>query len=208
MNNIISVNLDNLTESERAMVLSLAEKSNAPKEVKLSDIKDGETFKIADIEFIKFPSMNGMTPIVTRDIVFNSKFGDNNDLRGSIILKKLQTEFLPKIISAVGEENLCPITTDLTTLDSLKPYKDMVSFISLPTFDFYRENVDIFDKHKVDKWWWLATPESAQPHSDPYWILCVSPSGRIFINFHYYGCGGGVRPFLALKSSIFESSED
>ena len=160
---------------------------------------------VGDIQFIKFPSANGMTPVVARDILFNSCFGDNNDFRQSDVLKKLEAEVLPKIITAVGEENVCPIKTDLTTLDGLKSYGETESLISLPTLDFYRANVEIFDKYKVGDWWWLATPESAQPHGDPYWFLCVSPSGHIghFGYFHSLG----VRPILIFKSSVFESSE-
>ena len=170
-------------------------------------VKDGETFTIAGIEFIKFPSVDGQTPVVAKDILFRSRFGDNNDLRQSNVIKKLEDEFLPKIIEAVGEENLCIIKTDLTTLDGLKNYGIMESFISLPTLDFYRANAEIFGKHKADRWWWLATPESARPHSSPDWALCVSPSGSII----YDGCGignNGVRPFCILKSSIFESFEE
>lgn len=170
-------------------------------------VKDGETFKVGDVEFIKFPDNDGVTPVVARNIVFTSRFGDNNDLRESDVLKKLEAEFLPKIIEAVGADNLCTIKTDLTALDGLKPYGVMESLISLPTMDFYRANVEIFDKYKVGSWWWLATPESVQPHESPDWILCVSPSGFIFSNncgFNY--CG--VRPFLYFVSSIFESSEE
>ena len=174
--------------------------------VRYPGVQDGETFQIAGIDFIKFPSKNGETPIVAKNILFNSSFGENNDLRASKVLKRLQEEVLPKIIGAIGEENLCTVKTDLTTWDGLKPYGVMDSLISLPTMDFYRENVEIFDKHKLDAWWWLATPESAKPHYNPTWILCVSPSGH-FNNFLRYDFGIGVRPFLILKSSIFESSE-
>lgn len=170
-------------------------------------VKDGETFKIAGMEFIKFPSVNGQTPVVMKDIAFNSRFGNNNDLRSSDVLRKMEIEILPKIIEAVGEENICTVKTDLTTLDGLNPYGTMESLISLPTLDFYRANVSIFDKYNPDKWWWLATPESAQPHDDPWWILCVAPSG--FIYYHYdFNIDGGVRPFCIFKSSIFESSEE
>ena len=170
-------------------------------------VKDGETFTIAGIEFIKFPSVDGQTPVVAKDILFRSIFGNNNDLRQSTVLKKLETEYLPKVIEAIGEENLCTIKTDMTTLDGLKPYGTMESLVSLPTLDFYRAHAEIFGKYKPVYWWWLATPESAQPNSDPDWILCVSPSGCIGNN---YRCDGddGVRPFYIFKSSIFESSED
>lgn len=169
-------------------------------------VKDGDTFKIGDMEFIKFPSVNGQTPVVMKDIAFRSSFGDNNDLRSSDVLRKMEAEILPKIIAAVGEESICTIKTDLTTLDGLKPYGIMESLISLPTLDFYRANVSIFDKHNPGRWWWLATPESAQPHSSADWIVCVSPAGCI--NDGDYGDhDSGVRPFCIFDSSIFESSE-
>lgn len=168
-------------------------------------VKDGETFTIAGMEFIKFPSVNGQTPVVMKDFAFTARFGYNNDLRSSDVLRKMETDVLPKIIAAVGEENLCTIKTDLTTLDGLNPYGTMESLISLPNLDFYRANGDIFNRYKPTRWCWLATPESAEPNSDPYWILCVSPSGCIN-NFFYRG-GHGVRPFCIFKSSIFESFE-
>ena len=169
-------------------------------------VEDGETFTIAGMKFIKFPSVDGQTPVVMKNIAFNSRFGDNNDLRSSDVLRKMETEILPKIIEAVGEENLCTVKTDLTTLDGLTPYGTMESLISLPTLDFYRANVSIFDKYNTDCWWWLATPESAQPHDDPYWVVCVAPSGYFYGDI--YNLVRGVRPFCIFKSSIFESSEN
>ena len=169
-------------------------------------IKDGETFKIGKYEFIKFPDVDGKTPVVMNGIAFQSVFGDNNDLRVSTVLKRMQEEILPSIIEVVGAENVLTFKTDLTTLDGLKPYEDLESRISLPTFDFYRVNVEIFDKHNPGAWWWLATPESAQPHYSPTWALCVSPSGVIFNG--RYDLGFGVRPFLIFNSSIFGSSEE
>lgn len=204
--NEVTLNLDNLSEDERAQILRIAEKANAGKEAALAGTKDGETFMVGGIAFIKFPSVDGMTPAVAKDILFTSRFGDNNSLAESTVLKKLQEEVLPKIIADVGAEKLCTIKTDLTTLDGLKPYADLESLISLPTFDFYRENVNIFDQYKVDEWWWLATPESAQPHDNPRWVVCVAPSGRIGSGNYDYDFG--VRPFLLFESSIFESSEE
>lgn len=142
-------------------------------------VKEDGTFTVAGIEFVKFHSEGDRTPVMVKDILFRSKFGSNNDLRNSTVLQKMETDVLPKIIEAIGEENVLTFKTDLMTEDGLKPYGIMESKISLPTLDFYRANVENFDKHKVDGWFWLATPESAQPHCDPYWILCVAPSGHI-----------------------------
>ena len=166
-------------------------------------VKEDGTFTVAGIEFIKFPSEGDATPVMTKECMFRSRFGDNNDLRQSDVLKKMETDVLPKIIEAIGEENVLSFKTDLTTEDGLKPYGVMESKVSLPTLDFYRANVEIFDKHKVDGWYWLATPESAEPHSKPDWILCVAPSGLIF--FDCFSYGNGVRPFCILKSTIFVS---
>ena len=175
-------------------------------EKKINNVQDGETFEIAGIEFIKFPATTEGVPVVARDLQKAMSFGDNNDLRESKVLRWLREEFLPKIVAAIGEENLVSFKTDLTTMDGLDNYGVMESKISLQTMDFYRANAKIFAKHPVKDWWWLATPESCQPNSNPYWILCVAPSG--FINCCDYFCSSnGVRPFLIFKSSIFESLE-
>lgn len=176
------------------------------KQILFHDVPDGGLFKIGTTNYIKFPSVNGQTPIVSRDTLFTLTFGKSNDFRSSNILKKLQNEYLAEVIDAVGAENVCTFKTDLTTMDGLKPYEALESRVSLPTFDFYRANVKIFDQYPVGEWWWLATPDSAQPHYDPIWIACVSPSGDIYGD----GCNGrrrGVRPFYILNSSIFGSCD-
>lgn len=167
-------------------------------------VKEDGTFTVAGIEFIKFPSEGDATPVMVKGCPFRSLFGNNNDLRQSDVLKKMQADVLPKIIEAIGEENVLTFKTDLTTEDGLKPYGVMESKVSLPTLDFYRANVETFDKHKAKEWFWLATPESAKPHSSPDWILCVAPSGYIYYDNFYYDING-VRPFFHFKSSIFES---
>lgn len=177
------------------------------KKMTFPGVKDGETFTVAGFEFIKFPATDHGTPVVFRDVAFRSRFGANNNLKESIVLKRMQEEVLPKIVEAIGEENVLTFNTDMMALDGLRPYPDVESKISLCTLDFYRQNVAIFDQHKVDDWWWLATPWSAQPHDDPYWVLCVAPSGCInYAGYNYGGCG--VRPFLIFESSIFQSCEE
>ena len=166
-------------------------------------VKDGDTFQVGGMEFIKFPSVGGKVPAVSKDILFRSQFGRSNNLAASSVLEKLKNEVLPKIIEVVGEDAVCTFKTDLTTLDGLKPYEALESQISLPTFDSYRENVSIFDKYPAANWWWLATPESAKPHDNPDWVLCVAPSGGIYY-VRYFG-NFGVRPFLFFDSSIFGS---
>lgn len=175
---------------------------SAEKKVLFPAVKDGDIVRIGNREYIKFPERDGMVPVITKNIQFNSVFGDNNDFRISKVRKALEEKYLPEMIEAVGAENICTIRTDLTALTGQKNYGVMESLVSLPTLDFYREHAEIFMKHNVDEWWWLATPDAMKPVENPYWILCVSPSGFIYINcsFSY-----GVRPFYLLKSSIFGS---
>ena len=170
---------------------------------KIIGVKDGEVFRLGGTEFIKFPDVNGETPVLMKDIAFRSEFGPNHDLRCSTALRRMEQEILPKIVAAVGEENVCTFETDLTTLDGLKTYGVMESKISLPTLDFYRANVEILDRYKPDQWWWLATADSTKTHYDPIWTVCVSPAGSV--NGLYYYNQNGVRPFCILKSSIFVS---
>lgn len=175
--------------------------------VKLSEVSVGKTFKAGDFELIKFSEAEGIASVVAKDDVFRSCFGKNNNFAESEVLERLSKEVLPKLEESVGAENICEFETDLITFDGLKTYGKITSKISLPTLDFYRANVEIFDKYKLDKWWWLATADSAYPHWEGCpWILCVSPGGLMDGN----NCNdnGGVRPFLSFKSSIFVSCEE
>ena len=162
-----------------------------------------KTFTVAGIEFIKFEEADGKVIVVAKDEVFRSVYGKNNNLSKSEILERLQTEILPKIEEEVGAENVLEFETDLLSLDGLDTYGKVKSKISIPTLDFYRKHARVFDKFKLDKYWWLATPWSTKEHYNNYYALCVSPDGDVYYS-SYYG-NFGVRPFLIFKSNIFES---
>ena len=171
------------------------------------NVKIGGTFKIGDYELIRFKDTQGGVAVVFKDLLFTSDYGENNNLAESKILKRLNEEILPKLEELIGAENLLEFETDLTSLDGSKKNGTMRSRISLPTFDFYRENVTVFDRYKPDRWWWLATPDSTSDHYNDKWIVCVSPRG--FIHFDGYYCVYiGVRPFCIFSSSIFVSCEE
>lgn len=173
----------------------------------LNTVPTGETFKIADMEFIKISDENGITAAVCKDIVFNSNFGINNNLATSEILERLTAEILPKIEAAVGAENVLEFETDLLSLDGSGKHGILKSKISIPTFDFYRRNRATFQKYKLDEWWWLATPDSTSEYNNDSWCVCVAPSGRIS-NFYYYDYDDGVRPFFNFVSSISVSFDE
>jgi hypothetical protein len=171
--------------------------------VKLSDLAEGECFKIGDVELIKFYEKSGGVYVVAKEHIASMKFGDSNNFKESEKLRSVLDEFLQKIVAAVGEENVLTFDTNLLALDGTDEYGSMTSKVGLPTLDFYRANKRIFDKHKLDKWWWLATPDSTTNN----FVLCVAPSGGIFYDDCCHDCGG-VRPFCILKSDIFVSCEE
>lgn len=172
----------------------------------LANIKDGDLFTIAGIEFIKFFDNDGKTFAVAKDSLFNSEFGDNNNFATSIIKKRLEEEILPKLEAEIGAENILEHEVDFFSLDGSNKWGKVNCKISLPTFDFYRNNRKTFEKYKLDKWYWLATPDSTSEfyHNDD-WIVCVSPNG--LIDYYYYNYNYGVRPFLTFISSISVSCE-
>ena len=160
------------------------------------EVPIGETFKIADIEFIHFG--NGVA--VTKDILFNANFDvDTNNFAESDLLHQLVTEVLPKIEAEIGAVNVLEFETDLWALDGTDEYGKMKSKISLPTLDFYRANRKVFSKHHLNKWWWIATPDSTNNSV----VSCVNIDGTL--NGNFWNDNLGVRPFLIFKSDIFVS---
>ncbi len=170
----------------------------------LSEIPDGGVFKIGKYEFIKFGEENGVVAVVSKDSLFDSRFGNNNNFAESTVLQKLKEDILPEIEAYIGTENVLEFETDLLSLDGSAKHGVVKSKVSIPTFDFYRKNRVVFEKYKLGEWWWLATPDSTSEYYNDYWCLGVSPSGYV-LNFNYFNIYIGVRPFWNFVSTIFVS---
>ena len=171
--------------------------------VMLSDIPSEETFKIGKYECIVLEKSGDTTAVILKSLLRESeKFGDNNNYDGSDV-DKICNRFAEEIADIIGEENIVEHTIDLTSDDGLDDYGKIKRKMSLLTCAQYRRYVRILDKHKTDKWWWLATPYSTSAHDNVSWTKCVSPRGNIGnVNRNI---SGGVRPFCILKSNIFVS---
>lgn len=193
-----------LTEEQIEQLRSVVSKEAHRNETTLESIAVGETFKIGEYEFIVLKHSDDTAAVILKDLLFESEeFGENNNYNGSNV-DRLCVEFGEKIKSLIGEGNLAPHTVDLTSDDGLKDYGTVERFMSLITTDMYREFVEIFDKYKIDAWWWLSTPWSTPRHDESSFVKCVSPRGNI--DYDCYGnYDGGVRPFCILKSNIFVS---
>lgn len=171
---------------------------------RLADIAVADTFKIGQHEFVVLEHSDDTTAVILKKLLVERKaFGENNNYAGSCV-EDICNQFAAEIETVIGKENLVEHTVDLTSDDGLKDYGTVNRRVSLLTTDLYRRYVEILDKHKPDKWWWLATAYSTPAHESDDWVKCVSPSG--FINdgnydYDYYG----VRPFCILKSNIFVS---
>ena len=150
---------------------------------------------------------NGEVTAVFKNCPFRSRFGNNNDLAQSDVLKKLREEILPYIENIVGADNVLEFETDLLSLDGSRKHGLLKSKISVPTLDFYRYNRSLFEKYKLDEWWWLATPDTTSEYYNDFWVRCVSPRGNVG-NYDYNSDYVGVRPVLHFDSSIFVSSEE
>jgi hypothetical protein len=171
--------------------------------VELIDVAVGDTCKIGEHEFVVLEQLGGETAIICKNFIHdNEEFGKSNNYAGSNV-DALCNSFSDDLAALVGRENIVPHAVDLTADDGLKDYGSVERHASLLTADRYRRYVEILDEHKVDDWWWLATPFSTATHGSERLVKCVAPSGRIYDGICNYG--GGVRPFCILKSNIFVS---
>ena len=172
-------------------------------QIELSDIPVGEPFTVGKYEFVVLERSGDTSAVILKGLLCDEKeFGKNNNFDGSYV-DDICKSFSKEIADIIGADNLVEHTVDLTSDDGLKDYGKIKRKMSLLTCNQYRKYVEILDKFKIDKWWWLSTPWSTPTHSNSSWIKCVSPVADIFNNC-YYG-NGGVRPFCILKSNIFVS---
>lgn len=130
-------------------------------------------------------------------ILEKSIFGKNNNYANSIIRDKLINGELAKALKEELGDKLVPITTDLLSLDGLDDYgKVEGDILAIPTLDLYRECRKRITK--IDKWWWLATPNSTPSGYGSGSVQCVVSGGGV--GYNWCDCGGGsVRPFFVLK---------
>lgn len=171
--------------------------------IRLCDIPVGDTFKLGVHECVVLEQSGDTTAIIRKDLLHTGMaFGSNNRYDGSKV-DKACNQFAEEIAAIVGAENLVEHTVDLTSDDGLKDYGKVKRRASLLTTEAYRRYVDTLDAHKIDKWWWLATPYSTKRHENDAWVKCVAPSGGV--NGGGYVNGIGVRPFCILNSTIFVS---
>lgn len=133
-----------------------------------------------------------------------SEFGKTNNYTDSYIRKNLNEGDLAKELKEKFGDKLVPIETDLLSLDGLDDYgKVGGDILAIPTMDLYRECRKKIPK--LDKAWWLSTPDSTPSGSGSGCVQYVGSDGDVGCS--WYDNSGAVRPFFILKSSIFVSCD-
>ena len=201
MKNYIKINNQKIQLTDEQV--SEIQKSFGISSVKLSDIPVGGTFEIGKYEFFVLDRMSGYAIVGLKDLLTgNQEFGKNNNYENSYV-DNICNDFADEISGIIGEENIITHTVDLTADDGLKDYGTVDRKMFLLTADLYRKYVEVLDKHKLDKYWWLSTAYSTPTHCNETWVKCVAPSG--IIGGDCYSYDFGLRPFCILNSNIFVS---
>ena len=174
MNNYIVINGQRIELKQEQVERIVA--ANAVAERELSTFAEGDVVKIGSHEMVVLEHAGAATILIRKDLIADDEeFGENNNYNGSNV-DGICNRFGEEIAAAVGEENVLTIEVDLTSDDGLKDYGTVTRRAALLTTDQYRRYVHILDKHKLDAWWWLATPHSTTTHENASWVKCVSPS--------------------------------
>lgn len=173
--NLLTVLMNNKEVLEDLMKAA----STHQKQAKVLQIK--ESITIAGITWSKFAEDSERNAYMLADeVIFNMKFGENNDWRESPIRNKLYDKLYFKIADELGMEAIVPIHTDLFSHDGLRDYGESEDAVSLLTYDLYRNNRESIKC--IDGWWWTCTPDSTLSGGNSRCVQCIFSDGRVNCN--------------------------
>lgn len=196
----------NYSEGVEAVIKAIIANQNS-KGVVLSSLKAGDIF--ADSEgdkYIVTKQADDKTFVMRKELLLDAmEFGRDNNFITSAIRKFLNGDYLKTIEARFGRENIVEHETDLFSHDGLRDYGKIKNKVSLRTYDDYRNQRGILGDNAFDgdRWEWLATPDSTPSGYSSGYVRIVNSGGNVSCGYSI-DCGG-VRPFFALKSSIFVS---
>ena len=198
-------NLENLEKRIAELEKKVAEFAEN-KVVKISkSLGIGDTFEIAGLMWKILDITDYGYKCLAEKLGERTVFDpDCNDWRESDLREYLNGDFLKKLESVIGADNIIPFERDLLSLDGQTEYGTCEDKVSLLTVDEYRQYRKLIPNTN-DYWWWLITPWSTPCNDIERSVTVVSSSGY-FLSGH---CRRnlGVRPFCIFSSSIFESEE-
>ena len=136
------------------------------------------------------------------DSLFECQFGENNNYAESYVEEKINNSDLTAELKNTYGDKLVPITTDLLSLDGLDDYGKVTGdILAIPTIDLYRECRKKIPK--LNKWWWLATPNSTPSGYGSDRVRCVDGGGGV--GFSWCDDVGSVRPFFIVEEDSNET---
>ena len=199
--------LDNITKFVAEILKEVEELKKGCEETKLSDLKPGETFMIADHEFLVLDHTETGTKVISKDMWQEDsiEFGSSKEYATSNIKNFIDREVLPVIAAAVGEENIIEHDVDLTALDGGNDFGSIRLKVHPIEFMEARKYFELLVNEELPEWWWTITPWNSRGIGYAKSLAVVSPSGRIDRNNYFNGLG--VRPFCILNSNIFVSCD-
>lgn len=199
--------LDNITKFVAEILKEVAELKKGCEETKLSDLKPGETFMIADHEFLVLDHTETGTKVISKGMWQEDsiEFGESKDYRVSGIKEFIDREVLPVIAAAVGEENIIEHNVDLTALDGGNDFGSIRLKVHPIEFMEARKYFELLVNEELPDWWWTITPWNSRGIGYAKSLAVVSPSG--YVGNYCYCSISGVRPFCILNSNIFVSCD-
>ena len=199
--------LDNITKFVEEILKEVAELKKGCEETKLSDLKPGETFMIADHEFLVLDHTETGTKVISKGMWQEDsiEFGSSKEYATSNIKSFIDTEVLPVIAAAVGEENIIEHDVDLTALDGGNDFGSIRLKVHPIEFMEARKYFELLVNEDLPDWWWTITPWNSRRIGYAKSLAVVSPSGNFSSN--YFSNYNGVRPFCILNSNIFVSCD-
>lgn len=170
-------------------------------ETRIGDASYGARFKLGQYNFFKVDDVPEGTLVCLKHCVFDDCFGESQDFGVSNILKRLQTETLPKIESVVGAKNVREFTLSLEHFDNPNKYMDITTKVGIPTYRMYDRRETVFRSNCTGDDWYLATAyESSQ-------VIRVGGDGRgLHCNRPSATCG--IRPIFILDPSMIVKAKE
>ena len=176
---------------------ALRELGILPKETRLPMPRPGETFTVADVEFVAIGAEQRGLLAATKEPIGEYPFDEDgcNDWRQSSIRRLLNEEWVKKF----DKEMLLPFTSDLTADDSMTDYGTCEDFAFLLSDALYRKYRAVLPKY--DFWWWHLTPWTCIPSVAAH-VRFSTASGALSYGDarHAYGAVSG----LLFNPSIFD----
>ena len=169
-----------------------------------SGLKIGDTFELVDLTWTILDITDEGYKCLADKLEDNMKFdAKSNDWKTSSLREYLNSVFYKKLADTIGENNIIPFESDLTSLDGQTEYgfcEDKISLLGIDEYRTYRKHIP-----NANYWWWLINPYSTPCNGYKESVAVVSSSGY----FSRRNCFSSsvVRPFCIFSSSIFESEE-